>query len=564
MGSDERVEQLGRGPLQLSVPHAPANASTDASTDASRSGSSDAVFGAASDDQIVGALESLRVLINQATALQMRLLAEVARREDVRCEDGTVEQHRRALGHVSIDAASLVCDALGVSEAASGARVETAARVMAHLPTVLAALEAGEIDGWRAQVIATELSDADPQVCRSVDARLAPHLSSRQLRHGGQVCPELPGPLRRRVRALRVACDGVGEAGRAEQARQRRGLQRWAGEPGLDTWLWRLPQQQSESLWSGVDARARELRAAGAAHTLEQARGDALEELLAGQVTANVSVVITVPCVVPAEGVVQQGGASGVTEVGNGPAVDAAVPGSARGGEGVAGLDGSAMDVAVPGYGPGGAGVAGLDGSAVDAAVPGYGQDRERVLFAGGDADVKAVLVCTQAVLEGLPADRHIVVRTGRAEPVVVRAGWLRDQLSAGVPVRLVRVDAQTGALCDPQSVSIDAHGADFHGAQAGYRPGARLRAAVQGRDGRFRFPGCSVAVRFTDLDHVRPWPLGPTAFGNLVSLCRRHHRVKQLPRWSLVLLLGGLAVWTDPAGRRRVSAPVDYRGSLG
>ena len=82
------------------------------------------VFAAASDEQILSALESVRVLTNQASALQFRLLAEVARREDVRCEDGTVEQRRRAPGFVAIDAASLVCEALGVSEAVAGARIE--------------------------------------------------------------------------------------------------------------------------------------------------------------------------------------------------------------------------------------------------------------------------------------------------------------------------------------------------------------------------------------------------------------------------------------------------------
>ncbi len=29
------------------------------------------------------------------------------------------------------------------------------------------------------------------------------------------------------------------------------------------------------------------------------------------------------------------------------------------------------------------------------------------------------------------------------------------------------------------------------------------------------------------DLDHVVPWPDGPTTVANLVALCRRHHRLK-------------------------------------
>ena len=435
------------------------------------------VFAAASDEQILSALESVRVLTNQASALQFRLLAEVARREDVRCEDGTVEQRRRAPGFVAIDAASLVCEALGVSEAVAGARIEAATRVVTELPNVLAGMEAGEVDAWRAQVVASELGESSSEVCRAVDSRLAPYLSPRELRHGGRVGVELPGPLRRRVRSLLVACDGQGEAGRAERARCRRGLQRWASEPGLDTWLWRVPQGDAERLWSALDARARELREAGSADTLEQARGDALAEALGAAITTTVSIVVTVPTAEPATPL---GDAGSATAIG----------------------------------------------------------DREPIARR------------LDSALAELPPDRHILVRTQRPDPVAVPAQWLREQLASGAPVRVLPVDAQTGAWPDPGRT------------QAAYRPGAMLRAAVHARDGHCRFPGCSVAVRYTDLDHVRPWPEGPTAYGNLIALCRRHHRVKQLPRWGLTLRPDGVAMWTDPLGRRRVSLPVDYRES--
>jgi hypothetical protein len=433
------------------------------------------VYAAASDEQILTALESLRVLMNQASALQFRLLAEVARREDVRCEDGTITQRRHAPGFIAIDAAGLVCETLGVSESVAGARIEAATRVVNDLPCVLAGMEAGEVDAWRAQVVATELGESPSQVCRAVDSRLAPYLSPRELRHGGHVGVELPGPLRRRVRSLLVACDGQGEAGRAERARCRRGLQRWASEPGLDTWLWRVPQADSERLWSALDARARELRAAGSADTLEQARGDALTEELGKTIITTVSIVVTVPT------------GSAATTVG--------------------------------------------------------GTDSGRA-----PVDAEQVALRLDSALADVPPDRHILVRTQRPDPVAVPAQWLREQLASGAPVRVLPVDAQTGAWPDPGRT------------QAAYRPGAMLRAAVHARDGHCRFPGCSVAVRYTDLDHVRPWPEGPTAYGNLIALCRRHHRVKQLPRWGLTLRPDGVAMWTDPLGRRRVSLPVDYR----
>ena len=93
---------------------------------------------------------------------------------------------------------------------------------------------------------------------------------------------------------------------------------------------------------------------------------------------------------------------------------------------------------------------------------------------------------------------------------------------------------------------------------RASYRPGRRLAALVRARDGRCRFPGCSVAARFCDLDHVRPWPTGPTTPANLTCLCRRHHRVKQRPGWSVRLHPDARAVWTDPTGRVRTTWPRD------
>ena len=80
----------------------------------------------------------------------------------------------------------------------------------------------------------------------------------------------------------------------------------------------------------------------------------------------------------------------------------------------------------------------------------------------------------------------------------------------------------------------------------------------VKARDRRCRFPGCTVAAVFCDLDHVRPWPNGPTADTNLICLCRRHHRVKQRPGWSVVLATDGTVTWTDPTGRVRTTAPAD------
>ncbi len=112
--------------------------------------------------------------------------------------------------------------------------------------------------------------------------------------------------------------------------------------------------------------------------------------------------------------------------------------------------------------------------------------------------------------------------------------------------VQVAPCHPDTGALLDPDG------GADA------YRPSARLARRVRARDRRCRFPGCTVAAVFCDLDHVRPWPAGPTDDTNLVCLCRRHHRVKQRPGWHAVLAADATLTWTDPTGRVRTTHPAD------
>lgn len=63
-------------------------------------------------------------------------------------------------------------------------------------------------------------------------------------------------------------------------------------------------------------------------------------------------------------------------------------------------------------------------------------------------------------------------------------------------------------------------------------------------------FVGCSRPSRTCDLDHVIPWPLGPTATWNLAPLCRFHHRLKTTGGWSYRRLTPTTFEWTSPHGR--------------
>lgn len=71
-------------------------------------------------------------------------------------------------------------------------------------------------------------------------------------------------------------------------------------------------------------------------------------------------------------------------------------------------------------------------------------------------------------------------------------------------------------------------------------------------------FPGCGVAAHRRDLDHVIPWPDGPTCGCNLIPLCRLHHRLKTHTAWQLRLHPCRVVEWTSPTGRTKRVYPAD------
>ena len=101
--------------------------------------------------------------------------------------------------------------------------------------------------------------------------------------------------LRRRTRVLlaRISPDLVRE--RAKRARAATGLRRWVAEPGVDEWHGTFPSEDAAAAWAAIDRLAHDLVAAGTCSNVEQARGKALTDLVTGNATVDVQVVLTVP-----------------------------------------------------------------------------------------------------------------------------------------------------------------------------------------------------------------------------------------------------------------------------
>lgn len=96
---------------------------------------------------------------------------------------------------------------------------------------------------------------------------------------------------------------------------------------------------------------------------------------------------------------------------------------------------------------------------------------------------------------------------------------------------------------------------AEQHG-RPGHRPPAALRREIEARHPTCVFPTCNQPSHRCDLDHTVPWRPGITCRCNLAPLCRRHHRLKQSPGWSLHQIWPGLLVWVTPAGAWYIVRP--------
>jgi uncharacterized protein DUF222 len=87
-----------------------------------------------------------------------------------------------------------------------------------------------------------------------------------------------------------------------------------------------------------------------------------------------------------------------------------------------------------------------------------------------------------------------------------------------------------------------------------GYRPTAKTAEFIKWRDLTCRWPGCDRPAERCDLDHTKPWPLGPTHPSNNKPYCRCHHLIKTF--------CGGPGGWTDqqlPDGTIILTAPTGH-----
>jgi hypothetical protein len=311
------------------------------------------------------------------------------------------------------------------------------------------------------------------------------------------------GPaLRRRTREVlfRLCPDLLKE--RIRKARTSVGLRRWVGEPGTDSWGGSFPSERAAVAWAAIDALARRYRKEGRYATLEQARAYALMDLVDGNTTVETVLHVTVPAAA-------MGGDAGCVDD------DAQGAEGARSDVGDASTSTRTSADEKPGQ-----------SSQAHPSATGHRHASTKDTFVGASGPMGSELTWL---------------------PLSALSSATRSASEAARPC-----DRNTGALVDAVGRLVS----------SSYRPGVALTRLVRERDGRCRFPGCSVPARQCDLDHVIPWPGGSTTATNLICLCRRHHRIKQRRRWRVRLLHNATVEWTDPRGRIAVTEPVDHLGA--
>ena len=460
-------------------------------------------------------VDGAQQVINAASAVQALRVAQYAGREQEQDASGAWVEVDHGLGHVSEFAADALGPMLAMGSVAAGRKVDTAAVLASRLPVTLAAMSAGDLDWWRATIIATELAEASRESCAAVEALIYP-----------AVLGEAPGAVTRRVRRVlgRVDADAV----RVKAAKERLDLgvppacggvvHAYPSQvPGLTTWVASLPAAESAACWAAIDDLAHQMAGDDPTRTLGQCRADALVDLM----LTNATVTTTVTLMIPVQ-------TATVDEPDGSLERDLIVHGTGDLQGTASGADGD-RSAAANGAGAG-------SGSAPGSPAEPPGQHRRlRPTHPRPEPADRADLDPDRR--HGLRDPRH---RGHRRRHRRRHPGQVRHHITR------VLLDERTGVVIE---TSLDT-----------YRPNRAMRRFIQKRDGHCRFPGCTRNAKHCEPDHIIPYSQGgPTAPWNLASLCKHHHRVKHQAGWTLTMTRDGDCTWTDPHDRQYATHPTNH-----
>ncbi len=180
--------------------------------------------------------------------------------------------------------------------------------------------------------------------------------------------------------------------------------------------------------------------------------------------------------------------------------------------------------------------------------------------------DADGYVIAVETVRRRPRRARRLAGVTGQVS-VTIRAATLDDSSSIittgrGIQAAVLRAARRALARARRQAAADAAApgGCAHTTATPGYRPTSKIRDYVTARDRTCRHPRCRQPARHADLDHTTAWQKGgATCTCNLGPYCRTHHKIKQLPGWTLIQTKPGFFRLTTPAGRSYTTSPDPY-----
>ncbi len=493
------------------------------------------------DDALTGVLQAASRLASWAAALRLAAVSQLASCREARAR---ASGDWRPFEHASDE----IAFALTLTGRSAG-RLLALAMALDRLPATRAALEAGQIDERRAEIIADELAGLDDEQAVAVEAALI-----------GKAAGLTSGQLRPAVRRAVLAVNPGAAKQRKDEALKDARVEAFTETAGTAALCGRdLPPAEVLAADTNLTALAQDMRQAGIEGSLDELRACAYLHLLTGHDPD------TLLAAVAARRDGEQGASAGT-------------PGDGADGPGQAG---EGTPAGTPAAGPAGPGPRlrgtvnltlplatwlGWSRSPGDAAGFGPLDAEDSRTVAAWLARHPATQWCLTLTGPAGHALAHGCARTspgpggprpgglGSGGPRPGRAGRENSPPSATGPPGAW--DWLTGISLTPLQTRDCTHPRQSRA----YQPPASLRHLIQIRNATCTAPGCRRPAVACDLDHTVPHHRGGlTCECNIGPACRRHHRTKQAPHWTLTHHQPGTLTWTTPAGRSYTTTPTTY-----
>lgn len=463
-----------------------------------------------SDERLIDAIEGWDRMVAWAQVRQCEAIVELAHR---RLDRGVTlagqSPWSEQINEFAID--ELAC-VLHLTRVGAQRRLE-AAIDLAGLPATRSAMARGDLDLFRARVLADGVCGLDPRQVAAVEAEVV-----------AAACGQTPGQLRSAVSRAVVAVDPAAADRRHERAVSRRAVVLDPLPDGMACLRLLMSGPLAVACYARLDEAARALGGSDP-RRMDQRRLDAAVDVLLGRVLPSPGASSVPPesadsgSAGPSSAMAGSSGQPGTTAVGE--------PTPARPRPVQLSVTVSSTDPTGPAH------------------LAGYGYLTARAirpLLDGSPPRVSRVLV--DAASGELLAEAEVPRTSARAR--VAGASTRVAPAGAGEPIPEGPAQPADGPA-DGDAVGAVAW--RVPDAEPGYVPSAPLARFVRRRDITCRFPGCRQPARRCDIDHAVAYPEGGTEPANLMCLCRRHHRLKQAPRWQVRRERDGAVVWRTPAG---------------